>query len=70
MNDINTVMQYFEDRNRHYSTFSGENLVHTLNLQEYVNIEGRRETRTVYNKNRFYMYGKKSKDCNDEGIGL
>lgn len=32
-------MQYFEDRNRHYSTFSGENLVHTLNLQEYVNVE-------------------------------
>ena len=40
--DVNTILEVFEEKKTQYFTFSGEKLISSLNLIEYVDIEDKK----------------------------
>ena len=40
--DVNTILEIFEEKKTQYFTFSGEELISSLNLIEYVDIEDKK----------------------------
>ena len=40
--DVNAILEIFEEKKLHYITLSGEELIRSLNVMEYIDIEDKK----------------------------